>query len=106
MAWINVVPHIPKGGRYTIGSRIENKFLDLLECSYITYFTQKAEKFEKISQCILILDTLKFFISVAWEGRLISNRQYEDLSIKLDEVGKMFGGWRKNLDNPQKKNPT
>lgn len=104
--WMNIVPHIPKGARYTIGTRIENKFLDLLELSYIAYFTEKEKKVERISRCILVLDTLKFLVSVAWEGKLISNKQCEDLAMKLDEIGKMFGGWKKSLDNPEKKNRT
>ena len=84
--------------------RIENKFLDLLEFSYIAYFIEKEKKAEKISDCILILDTLKFLVSVSWEGKFISNKQYEGVALKLNEVGKMFGGWKKNLNNPEKKN--
>lgn len=68
MLWLNIIPHIPKGVRYTLGSRIENKFLDLLELAYIAYFTDRENKMEKIIKCILILDLLKFLISVAWEG--------------------------------------
>jgi len=104
LVWMDVVPHIPKGARYTIGARIENKFLDLLECAYAAYFTERARKWEKISQCIFILDTLKFFISVGWEGKLVSHTQCERMALKLDEVGKMLGGWRKSLENPEKKN--
>ncbi|MBP9711915.1 MAG: four helix bundle protein [Candidatus Pacebacteria bacterium] len=43
---------------------------------------------------------------MAWEGKLISNKQYETVALKLEEVGKMLGGWRKSLDNPEKKNRT
>jgi hypothetical protein len=96
---MNIAPHIPKGARFTIGSRIENKFLDLLELTYTAYFTQKDKKSEKLSECILVLDTLKFLISVAWEGKIISNKQCEDVSVKLEEVGRMFGGWKKNIDS-------
>ena len=104
LIWINIVPHIAKGARYTIGSRIENRFLDLLELSYTAYFTEKERKAEKIAECILLLDTLKFLVSVAWEGKLISNAHCESVASKLEEIGRMFGGWKKNLDNPQKKN--
>lgn len=104
LIWVNIVPHIAKGARYTIGSRIENKFLDLLELSYIAYFIEKDKKEEKITECILVLDTLKFLVSVAWEGKLISNAHCESVALKLEEVGKMFGGWKKNLANPEKKN--
>ena len=93
------MPHIPRGARYTLGSRIENKFLDLPEITYIAYFTEKNKKSEKLSECIPVLDVLKFLVSVAWEGKLISNRQCEDVSVKLDEIGKMFGGWKKNLSD-------
>lgn len=106
LVWMNIVPHIPKGGRYTIGARIENKFLDLLEFSYRAYYTEREKKVEKILQCILILDTLKFFVQVSWEGKLISNKQYEETAVKLEEIGKMLGGWKKSLDNPEKKNRT
>ena len=106
MLWVAISPHIPKGSRYTLGTRIENKFLDLLEHSYSTYFTAKEKKAEKIDECILVLDTLKFLVSVAWEGKFVSNNHYEDIALKLEEVGKMFGGWRKNLNNPDRKNRT
>lgn len=97
LIWINLVPHIPKTARYTVGTRIENKFLDLLELSYITYFSEKERKTEKIVECISILDTLKFLIYVGWEAKFISHKHYEDISIKLDDIGKMFGGWKKQL---------
>ena len=102
LLWLNITPHIAKTSRYTIGQRIENKFLDLLEFSYTAYFTEKDKKVEKISECILILDTLKYLISVTWEGKIISNSQYEQVAIKLDETGRMLGGWKNNLVYPQK----
>jgi hypothetical protein len=106
LVWMDLVPHIAKGARYTLGARIENKFLDLLELLYAAYFSDKEKKPQKITDCILITDTLKFLISVAWEGKLISNKQCEDVAVKLEEIGKMLGGWRKSLDNPEKKNRT
>lgn len=95
-----------KSARYTLGERIENKFLDLLELSYNAYFSEKEKKLEKVAECILITDGLKFLISIAWEGKLISNKHCEDVAVKLDEVGKMLGGWKNSLNNPEKKNRT
>ena len=103
---MNLVPHIAKGARYTLGARIENKFLDLLELSYAAYFTEKEKKAEKIAECIFITDTLKFLVSVAWEGKVISDQQCEGIAVKLEEIGKMLGGWKKSLGNPEKKNRT
>ncbi|MBM2820245.1 MAG: hypothetical protein HW405_5 [Candidatus Berkelbacteria bacterium] len=106
LSWLSISAHISKNARYTIGQRIENKFLDLLETTYITYFSGKERKSEKISECICITDTLKFLISVAWEGKLISNKQYEEVALKLEEAGRMLGGWKNSLENLQKKNHT
>lgn len=103
---MNISQHIAKGARYTIGARIENKFLDLLELAYIAYFTEKDKKMGKISGCILATDVLKFLISTAWEGKLISDKQCEDVAVKLEEIGKMLGGWKKSSANPEKKNRT
>lgn len=97
LAWVNIVPHIQKGARYTIGTRIENKFLDLLELGYAAYFSSKEQKAEKIGECIFLADTLKFLISTAWEGKLVSHKQFEEIALKLEEIGKILGGWRNNL---------
>lgn len=96
---------MPKGARYTMGTRIENKFLDLLELSYTAYFTEREKKSQKISECIFALDILKFLLTIAWEGKFLSHKQYEELAIKLNEIGKMFWGWKKSMKAPPKKNP-
>lgn len=101
---MTIAPHIPKGARFTIGARIESKFLDLLELSYAAYFTEKERKPAKIAECIFVLDTVKFLVATAWEGKLIANNQCGDVAKKLDEIGKMFGSWKKNLENPERKN--
>lgn len=102
MLWLIIIPHVPKSNRYTIGSRIENKFLDLLELAYTTYFIEKDKKADKLGACIFTLDILKFLISVAWETKLVSHKHYRDIALELDEIGKMFWGWKKSLDQPHK----
>lgn len=101
---MNIIPHIPKGARYTIGARIENKLLDLLELGYIAYFTKKENKIEKVSECIFILDTIKFIIPIILDAKFISRRQFEEIALKLEEIGRMLGGWKNKLENPEKKN--
>ncbi len=97
LIWLNIAPHIPKNARYTIGSRIENKFLDLLDDAYLAYFARKENRQTKVDSCVLTLDTLKFLTSIAWEAKLVSHGQYEEVSLKLNEVSKMLAGWQKYL---------
>lgn len=106
MIWVRIVPHLPKSSRYTLGLRIEQKFLDLLELTYIAYYSERSTKQSKITECILLMDTLKFFITICWEAKLISHAQCEELAVALDETGRMLGGWRKNLESHNNKNRT
>ena len=107
MFWTSILDHMSKNPRYGIGNRIENKLLDLLEFAYFTYFiTDRDKKISGVNKCILILDTIKFLVHTSWEGKFISHKQYEEIGLKLKEVGRMFGGWLKSLENPEKKNLT
>jgi len=54
-------------------------------------------KITLLGKIISKLDTLKFFTQLAWEGKLIPHDKYIELSAKLEEIGKMLGGWRKGL---------
>lgn len=106
MLWLTIVPHIAKGARYTLGVRIETLFLDLLALTYTTYFTPREhllKKQERIAECIRLLDILKYFVSVAWEGKVISNTQLETVAVKLEEASRRLLAWKGSLDNPEKK---
>jgi len=104
LLWINISAHISKNLRFTLGQRVENHFLDLLELIYQTYFSQKNNKLDKIDECIKTLDSLKFSITISWEAKAISHKQYEEVGLKLNEAGRMLGGWKNNLANIKKKN--
>ena len=49
------------------------------------------------------LDGVKFFLQIAWENKCIPNDKYSLLSEKLDEIGRMLGGWKKGLEKTQEK---
>lgn len=50
-----------------------------------------------LGKIISRLDILKFFSQLAWENKLIPNDKYIKLSERLEEIGRMLGGWRKGL---------
>jgi len=39
------------------------------------------------------LDTLKILLLILWETRSIDTKKYELLSIPIEEIGRMLGGW-------------
>jgi hypothetical protein len=42
-------------------------------------------------------------LQIAWENKCISSEKYSVLSEKLEEIGRMLGGWKKGLE---KKTPS
>jgi hypothetical protein len=97
--WFQALADFPKVYRYNIGGKIENCFLALLENTFITVYLSGERKSAQLSMAILKLDSLKFFLQLAWENKCLSNLKYTTLSENLDEVGRMLGGWKKGLEN-------
>ncbi|HUC88497.1 MAG TPA: four helix bundle protein [Candidatus Paceibacterota bacterium] len=90
---------MPRTARYTIGARIENHFLDLLELVYKAYYASFENKNEKIIECISKNDLIKYLLQIAWENKLLKEKPYMELSQKLQEVGKILGGWKKGIES-------
>lgn len=92
----------PKTERYGLGRRIDNLFLEVLELSFTAAYLPPEHKIVFLGKTISRLDVLKFFLQLAWENKLIPSEKYIGLSGKIEEIGRMLGGWRKGL---QKKTP-
>lgn len=89
---------MPRTARYTTGARIENHFLDLLEIVYKAYYTPLENKNEKIVECISKNDLIKYLLQISWENKLIKDIPYTQLSQKLQEIGKILGGWKNSVE--------
>lgn len=97
--WCNlIVPHMPRTARYTTGARIENHFLDLLELIYQAYYASLENKSELIVKSISKNDLIKYLLQISWENKLLKEQPYLELSSKLQEVGKILGGWKNNIE--------
>ncbi|MBI3888265.1 four helix bundle protein [Candidatus Nomurabacteria bacterium] len=96
--WFNIYNDFPKAHRYTLGGKIEDYFLGLLENIFISIYLPPETKIPRLIIAISKLDGVKFFLQIAWENKCISNEKYSQLSEKLDEIGKMLGGWKKGLE--------
>ena len=102
--WHDQLVKINKVDRHTLGARIDDIFLSLLELIFrATFAYDKFEKLSIVSQALGKNDLLKFFLQIGWEQKTIDHTVYGALILNLDEVGRMLGGWKKNL---QEKTPT
>ena len=62
----------------------------------------KEKKIDPINSALDNLDSLKFFLQIAWEIKVVDDKKYLNLSEPIAEIGRMLGGWYKQL---QKETP-
>lgn len=92
--WLNDFPRL---SRYSLGAKIDSLFTDTIELLLLAGYASKPDKAALVRRASGKLDALKFFLQVAWELKALDNQKYTQLSEQLAEIGKMLGGWRKQL---------
>jgi len=95
--WHEFLPNFQKDSRYTIGTKIDSLFLETIELIIKASYSDKLEKLISLKNASVKLDLLKFFLQIAWEIKSLDNKKYILISEKLNEIGKMLGGWIKVL---------
>lgn len=91
--WYGYYTTLPKTHRYSLGSKIDKLFIEIIEGISIASFLLKKEKLPWIVFTIRKVDTLKILLMVLWETKSIDDKKYIALSKKIEEVGRMLGGW-------------
>jgi len=95
--WHGFLPHFPRLSKYTLGAKIDAIFTEILELLLLAKYSEKDNKLLLINKAIAKLDSLKFFLQVSWELKVLDNKKFTCLSRPLAEIGRMLGGWRKQL---------
>lgn len=60
-------------------------------------FLNPQEKQPYVRVGIRKIDTLKVLLMILWETKSLDEKKYITLSLKIEEVGKMLGGWNGQL---------
>lgn len=95
--WCGYYQTLPKIHRYSLGERSDAIFVEIIEAiAYATFLGQK-EKQPYVRLAIRKLSALTVLLMVLWETKSLETKHYIALSIPLDEVGKMLGGWNGQL---------
>jgi len=88
----------PKGQRFTVGQKIDNLCLNLLEEITRARFSSSSQKRVcLIDEINLILELLRILWRLAESKSWISGRQCLHVNRMIDDVGRMAGAWRNKL---------
>jgi len=89
---------LPKTQRYSVGNRVDKLFIEIIEVVSLAGFLPKEKKLSYIGTSIRKLDTIKILLLILWETKSLDNNKYIALSLPIDEIGKMLGGWKGQIN--------
>jgi hypothetical protein len=97
LIWIGFYNTLPKIHKYSLGQKTDTIFIEIIEAISIATFLSREEKQPWVKLAIRKTDTLKILLMVLWEAKSLDNKKYITLSVKIEEIGKMLGGWSGQL---------
>ena len=95
--WHTHLPNLPRLSRYTLGAKIDLLFTDTIETTLLAAYTVREQKLSILQKANVKLDAIKFFLRLMWEMEKLDHDTYASISAPLGEVGRMIGGWMKDL---------
>lgn len=87
----------PKVVRFTFSGRIDNLGLDVLQLLVRARWAGPAEKAALLREVDSGLACLRALLRLSHERRYLDSGGYEHVMRGLDEVGRMVGGWQKDV---------
>lgn len=88
----------PKKDQYLLGKRCEDVLLTFIEYVLTAANSSKERKLRFLEAANGKFDTLKFLLRLARELSILDNKKYLSLEAKIQEIGRMLGGWIKSLN--------
>jgi len=90
-----VLDRMPKKIRFSLSDRIFNLSLEVAEKLVKARYQKK--KGPILNDINLSLEKIRILFRIAHEGKFINTKDFYRINKVLFEIGKMIGGWRKEV---------
>jgi len=104
--WHEYHSTLPKIHRYSLGGKIDELYIESMEAVSAAAFLSRDEKLPYVRLATRKIDTLKLLLMILWETKSLDTKKYAALSERMDEIGRMLGGWQgqilKNSTPPER----
>lgn len=88
----------PRDQRFLLGDRLIAKSLAIQDELMAAALTAKENKTRILDQASLMLDQLRYLLRLARDSRSMSRKSWFFCAERLLEIGRMLGGWRKQVE--------
>jgi hypothetical protein len=96
LAWLlPKAERFPRAYRTTVTQRLMDAALDLQECLFDAQGRRGARRTEALLAADAALAKLRLYLRLAHQWRWLNDGQYQHVSQRVAEVGRLLGGWLK-----------
>ena len=98
---VKVQEQMPRGVKRSLGDKISQHCVDMLDLMALANATQRGERAQHIHQLMTRLRAMTVLLRVSHDSRYLSTRLWADSVALLDSIGKQGGGWLKSAQHTQ-----
>ncbi len=92
----------PRDQRFLLADRIERNLLDILEL-LIEAFYAPERRSKLLYEANIKLDVLRYLSRISCDNRYFDIKSHNYFCLKIDEIGNMVGGWKKQWESQEGK---
>ena len=85
----------PREQRFVIASRLQDTTFDYMESLYRA--THNNQRYAVLMKADSQLKQIKFYLRLCHDLKLLNTRRFEHASRLLEEMGRLLGGWIKQV---------
>jgi hypothetical protein len=96
--WVSkITEKLPSLKRQSLGRRLEDKTLELLEILIMAKNAPRPTKAAYLIKATAVNEIVDFHLHTIMEQKLANETTLHQLLAKNAEIGRMIGGWRKSV---------
>jgi hypothetical protein len=92
-----VLSKMPRDQRFLLGDRLQTMASDILELLIEAVYMPTSQKKARLNKVNILLEKMRHFVRLGFELGYYNSKRYHFISEKLNEIGRMTGGWIKSL---------
>ena len=88
-----IIGRFPKDQRFVLGQQIQNEMLEIGKM--VVHANKLKQKRGKLYEIDIELEKLRLLVRLAKDLGFLTTRKYGHHCERLDEIGRLLGGWLK-----------